>query len=317
MNNLLETASFRRLIKLGQDDDDGMRRSYGGSDPARDVETGVVPDPAEVQKMADLEKDIKEIDGVMGVIESLLAKLKDDQEESKLATSSAQVKVIMERMNQRVNEVSHKAKYVKSRLESLSGQNESVLRGGGPINATDRMRAIRTGVELRKFHELMGKFNGVREDIRNEQRDNLSRRVFTVTGQKPTEEEVERMMDSGESEEIFKKAIQEQGRAHVMSTVVEIQERYEDAKDLVRSLVDLQQIFLDLAVLVEEQGVLLTSIEKHVSEAGEYVFRGTKHIEVAKETQKSSRKWMCCAIIILLVIIAIILTAVLASARNA
>eukprot|EP00244_Chara_vulgaris_P011775 TRINITY_DN5957_c0_g1_i2.p1 TRINITY_DN5957_c0_g1~~TRINITY_DN5957_c0_g1_i2.p1 ORF type:complete len:328 (-),score=70.96 TRINITY_DN5957_c0_g1_i2:898-1881(-) len=311
------TASFRRLMKREQDLDDGMGRAYGGSDPPRDVEMGEVPDPADAQKMAEFEKDIKEIDGAMGVIESLLKRLKDDQEESRLATSSAQVKVIMERMNQRVNEVSHKAKYVKARLEALSGQNESVIRGGGPIYATDRIRAIRTGDKVRKFKDLMEKFNGVREDIRNEQKDNLSRRVFTVTGQKPSEEEVERMIDSGESEEIFKKAIQEQGRAQIMSTVAEIQERYEDAKDLVRSLGDLQQIFLDLAVLVEEQGGILTSIEKHVSEAGEYVQHGTKQLQAAKETQKSTRKWMCYAIIIMLVIIAIILTSVLASTRSA
>ena len=36
-----------------------------------------------------------------------------------------------------------------------------------------------------------------------------------VTGRQPTEQEVDHMIETGESETIFQKAIQEQGRGHV------------------------------------------------------------------------------------------------------
>ena len=43
----------------------------------------------------------------------------------------------------------------------------------------------------------------------------MERRAHIVTGRKPTEAEVDNMIDTGESETIFQKAILEQGRGHV------------------------------------------------------------------------------------------------------
>lgn len=39
--------------------------------------------------------------------------------------------------------------------------------------------------------------------------------MYTVTGKQVSEDEVERMIETGESETIFQKAILEQGRGHV------------------------------------------------------------------------------------------------------
>lgn len=46
-----------------------------------------------------------------------------------------------------------------------------------------------------------------------------------VTGQHAEEEEIEKMIETGESEMIFQKAILEQGRGYVMDTLAEIRER--------------------------------------------------------------------------------------------
>ena len=95
------------------------------------------------------------------------------------------------------------------------------------------------------------------------------------------------MIESGESEQIWQKAIREQGRGQVrrcgckntrgpqcvccltlgppplqvLDTVREIQERHSAVKDLERQLLGLHQIFLDMAVLVEAQGEMLDNIE--------------------------------------------------------
>jgi hypothetical protein len=47
----------------------------------------------------------------------------------------------------------------------------------------------------------------------------VERRAYTVTGQKPSEDEVDRLIETGESESIFAKAILEQGRGHVCKPV--------------------------------------------------------------------------------------------------
>jgi t-SNARE complex subunit (syntaxin) len=51
----------------------------------------------------------------------------------------------------------------------------------------------------------------------------------------------------------------------LMETLSEINERHEAVKELNKSLLELHQMFLDMAVLVEQQGVQLDNIERQVS----------------------------------------------------
>ena len=53
-------------------------------------------------------------------------------------------------------------------------------------------------------------------------------------------------------------------RRQVQDTLAEIEERGEAVRELEKSLLDLHQIFLDMAVLVEAQGEMLDNIEAQV-----------------------------------------------------
>ena len=139
----------------------------------------------------------------------------------------------------------------------------------------------------------------------------VERRVFTVTGERPTEEQVETMIESGESEAIFQKAILEQGRGQVLDTVAEIQERHEAVREMEKGLLELHSVFMDMAVLVEAQGEMLDNIETQVSKSVDYVQRGNVALVAARRYQRSSRKWMCCSIITVLLIACAILLPVL------
>lgn len=50
----------------------------------------------------------------------------------------------------------------------------------------------------------------------------------------------------------------------ILDTVAEIQERHDAVRDIEKKLLELHQIFLDMAVLVEAQGDLLDNIETQV-----------------------------------------------------
>lgn len=96
----------------------------------------------------------------------------------------------------------------------------------------------------------------------------------------------------------------------MLDTLAEIQERHRAVKGLEQSLMELHQIFLDMAVLVEAQGELLDNVERQVARSVEYVQSGTAALQDAKKLQKNTRKWMCCAVGVLLVIALIVVLAV-------
>nr|GMC84172.1 syntaxin-132-like [Ipomoea batatas] len=122
---------------------------------------------------------------------------------------------------------------------------------------------------------------------------------------------IDRLIETGDSEQIFQKAIREQGRGQVMDTLAEIQERHDAVREIEMKLLDLHQVFLDMAVLVDVQGDMLNDIESQVSAAVDHVQSGNTALQRAKTLQRKNRKWMCMAVIILLLVVAIIVVCVL------
>jgi len=56
----------------------------------------------------------------------------------------------------------------------------------------------------------MAEFQVLRENIQQEYRDVVDRRVYTVTGERADEDTIDELIETGNSEQIFQKAIQEQ-----------------------------------------------------------------------------------------------------------
>ncbi|KAH0732982.1 hypothetical protein KY289_004170 [Solanum tuberosum] len=220
---------------------------------------------------------------------------------------------IKQRMEKDVDEVSKVARFIKLKIEELDKENLSNRSkpGCGKGSAVDRSRTATTVSLKKKFKDKMSEFQTLRENIHKEYREVVERRVYTVTGNRADEETIDRLIETGDSEQIFQKAIREQGRGQIMDTLAEIQERHDAVRELERKLLELQQIFLDMAVLVDAQGDMLDNIESQVSAAVDHVQSGNTALQKAKSLQRNSRKWMCIAIIILLIIVAVIVVGVL------
>jgi syntaxin 1B/2/3 len=150
----------------------------------------------------------------------------------------------------------------------------------------------------------MGEFQELRERLREEYKEIVERRYFTVTGTEAKEEDIDRLIETGESETMFQTALLEQGRGQIMDTVNEIQERHS-------AILELNQIFLDMSVLVEAQGEMINNVESHVAKSVVYVQQGHVELRKAREYQKSTRKWACCISVILLIVLISVLLPVL------
>ncbi|XP_072951780.1 syntaxin-132-like [Typha angustifolia] len=294
MNNLL-TESFE------------LPRGQASRD--RDIELGnqAPMNPAELG-LECFFKQVQEIEKQIEKLSKLLMKLQSANRESKAVTRATAMKAIKHQMETDIDEVGKIARLAKSKVDELDKDNLTNRQrpGCGKGSSVDRSRTATTVALKKKLKERMDEFQTLRETIQREHREVVERRVFTVTGNHANEETIDQLIETGKSEQIFKDAIQEQGRGQVMDTLAEIQERHDTVRELERKLLELQQIFLDMAVLVEAQGDMLDNIESHVSTAIDHVQSGTVALQKAKKLQKNSRKWMCIAIIILLLIVVIV-----------
>ncbi|KAJ4758913.1 syntaxin [Rhynchospora pubera] len=253
-------------------------------------------------------EDVEAIKDELKEIDRLQKSLEESNEKGKTLHNASAVKSLRAKMDADVALALKKAKLIKIKLESLDRANAAnrSLPGCGPGTSTDRTRTSVVSGLRKKLKDSMDAFVELRKTISAEYRETVERRYYTVTGEKPDEATVDALIESGEGERFLQRAIQEQGRGRVIDVISEIQERHNAVTQIERSLLELQQVFMDMAVLVTTQGEQLDDIESQVGKARSFVERGREQLQVARNHQKNTRKWTCFAIILLLVIILVI-----------
>ncbi|KAK4782848.1 hypothetical protein SAY86_007222 [Trapa natans] len=293
MNDLF-SSSFKKYSDLKQ---------QGFMD---DLESGNKNETVDLDKFFE---DVENVKEDMNHVERLYKKLQEANEESKTVHNAKTMKELRARMDADVSQVLKRVKVVKGKLEALDRSNVAhrSIPGCGPGSSADRTRTSVVSGLGKKLKDQMDDFQNLRARMNAEYRETVERRYFTVTGEKPNEDMVESLISSGESESFLQKAIQDQGRGRILDTISEIQERHDAVKEIEKNLIELHQVFLDMAALVESQGQQLNNIESHVAHASSFVRRGTEQLETAREYQKDSRKWTCYAVLLAIVLIVVLL----------
>ncbi|KAL0928059.1 hypothetical protein M5K25_002295 [Dendrobium thyrsiflorum] len=297
MNDLLKNSFVSRIERPDR------------SPRERDIELGFPMQSLRTDYgMEEFFKQVKQVEELMIKLSNNLKKLQEANEEIKAVTKATTMKAFKKRMDRDIDEVGIIARAIKMKLEEIDLDNLENRKnpGCGKGTAVDRSRTAMTVSLKKKLRDKVNDFQNLRQSIQEEYREIVQRRFFTVTGTTPTEEMIDKLIENGDSERIFKKAIQDIGRGQVIDTLEEIQERHDAVKEIEQKLLELHQIFMDMAVLVEAQGEMLDNIESQVANAVNHVQNGTEALQTAKSLQKKSRKCMFCAIILFLIIAIII-----------
>lgn len=78
--------------------------------------------------------------------------------------------------------------------------------------SSERMRSTMVAGLKKRLRDSMGEFANLRRRVQEEYREMVERRVFAVTGQSATEEEIDHIIQTGDAETVFQKALLEPGR---------------------------------------------------------------------------------------------------------
>ncbi|KAK6938125.1 Target SNARE coiled-coil homology domain [Dillenia turbinata] len=262
-----------------------------------DIEMGQL-NHQEEQNLSLFFEEVSGIKSDMEEITNLLLDLQDLNEQSKSTLSAKVLRGLKDRINSDMVNILRKAKMIKAKLESLDRSNKAnrsisnAYKEGSPIDRT-RM-SVTNGLRV-KLRDMMNDFQSLREQMGKDHKEAMKRRYYNATGEEPSEEMVEKMI-YGQVE------IEGEG-----DFVKETKERNEAVKDIQKSLTELHQVFLDMAVMVETQGEKMETIEQNMNSAGAYVSDGTKELVKAKKLKDQRRKWACLIGGLLLVLLLICL----------
>lgn len=222
-----------------------------------------------------------------------------------LATTAEREAALSTQLAPLVAETNKKAANSKQLLQKLKEQTDSLKEQRGKGGAAElRVRENLVTTLTRKFVEVMKEYQAAQQKYKTDVKKKVKRQVQIV---KPdaTSEEVEAVLRSGGgSGEVFKHAILKgEASDSIRNAFMTVADKYQDVLTLEASVAELHQMFLDFALLTEQQGELLDQIEFQVNNAGEYIDDGNADMAQAIEYQISIRKKQaCCAVIVLVVL---------------
>jgi t-SNARE complex subunit (syntaxin) len=155
---------------------------------------------------------------------------------------------------------------------------------------------------------VMSKFQSMQSLYQGKYRQQLERQYLIVKPQ-ATKEELDRLTHGGSADatvllnqQIFSMA----NRAQAAKQLAEMQERHHDIISIEKSIRELHQMFVDMAIIVEQQGELIDKVEDHVANTAEYTEHAAQEMRQAVIRQRGVQKKKWIILIILVILLTII-----------
>jgi len=173
----------------------------------------------------------------------------------------------------------------KKKKKSKSG-------GGGAGDAARkkhewRMRRTQIQTQTARFSDIWLRYNQVQLDYREKSKKSLSKQL-AIADQTRTEDEIEQAIDSGKLE-VFSKSILEEA-ALARKNLSALEDRRDEFLKLERSIVEIHDLFQQVAGLVKQQGEVIDNIARYVDEATIDVEKGKDQLKKAEEMKTRNRK---------------------------
>ncbi|KAL7498920.1 hypothetical protein ACHAWT_008610 [Skeletonema menzelii] len=254
-------------------------------------------------------QDVENIKSDISAVTSATEQITTLKDKAVLATSETEESQISDTIKTLVTNTNGRAKKCKNMLGLLKEENSNLKNDPKQCKPTDlRVRENLVNTLLRKFIDEMKRYQNSQQQYKTDVKKKVTRQVQMI---KPdaTDQDVDEIMRSeGGREALYQQQILSGGVNDQIKTQYRaVAGKYQDVLTLEASVAELHQMFLDFALLTEQQGELLDQIEYQVKAAADYVEDANEDVYEAIEYQKKIRKKQCWIILIVVVLVIIIL----------
>uniref|UniRef100_A0AAQ4QIN0 Syntaxin 3b n=1 Tax=Gasterosteus aculeatus aculeatus TaxID=481459 RepID=A0AAQ4QIN0_GASAC len=185
-----------------------------------------------------IDENVSEVKKIFSVI--LSAPTSDQKTQDDLEAITNDIKKM-------ANNARNKLKTIERNLESEEQER---------VSADMRIRKSQHAVLSRKFVEVMTKYNEAQVDFRERSKGRIKRQL-EITGKATTDDELDEMLESGNAA-VFTAGIVDAGISK--QALSEIEARHKDIVRLESSIKELHDMFVDIAMLVESQNMIITVV---------------------------------------------------------
>lgn len=207
----------------------------------------------------------------------------------------------IDELTSKVNEHANKIRLI---LKSASEENE---RMAGTISSSDmRIRRTQQAKQAKKFIELMRQHQNMQNLYKGKYRSQLERQ-YLIMKPMATREELDRLVGADGAAVLTQQqmfSMSNKALAHTQLT--EMKERHHEIVAIEKSIQEIHQMFLDMSLIVDQQGELIDRVGEHVENTLEYTQKAADNMEAAVRSKRRSQRIKWILTIVGLVILAIV-----------
>ncbi|KAF4677093.1 Syntaxin-1A [Perkinsus chesapeaki] len=225
------------------------------------------------------------------------------------ATSQQQEQAIRDDVDEIVGDVNRDMVGTKKKIEAMGESTKAFEdKFASKCHIASELR-IRNGMEqagLRRLNEYLKRFQKLQTDFNSDIREKALRQL-AIAVPAATEEEREAMVDQGvQPQEQYFRSKQDR-----ITKLQGLRDRYESIQRLEQSIQEVNQMMIELALLVEQQGEMLDSIEFNVVNTKNNAARTERALIKGRKKQKRNLWFkfcicVCCVVCILALVLGLL-----------
>ncbi|KAI1402913.1 t-SNARE [Hypoxylon fuscum] len=166
--------------------------------------------------------------------------------------------------------------------------------------------------ELRNYQEEEGSFS-------QRYRDQIARQ-YRIVNPEATEDEVRQATEADWGNEgVFQTALRTNRTGQASTVLGAVRARHNELQRIEKTLIELAQMFQDLAILVEQQEPMVEQAEQNAENTAKYIDEGNTHVKkgIIHARNRRKWKWWCLFIVILIILVAIAIGVGVAASNGA
>jgi t-SNARE complex subunit (syntaxin) len=213
--------------------------------------------------------------------------------DSKLMTS--ELGTLLDSTNASANQIRSKLKLMKKEIDRSDDSN-------------NRIKNNMHSTLLKKFLELMSEYQTLQSQYKEKFQERVKRQA-EIVNPNISEDEINKIISTGSSDALFSDQVVDR-HTEAKNALMYIQEEQRGLRQLEKSLLELQQLFIDLSTAVEGHSTNIEQLERDAYETTLVVQQGVTQLAIANEYAAARRRRVAAVIttitFILLTIVAII-----------
>uniref|UniRef100_A0A8C8B3P1 Syntaxin-19 n=1 Tax=Otus sunia TaxID=257818 RepID=A0A8C8B3P1_9STRI len=238
------------------------------------------------------ERHLHEIQKLQTEINNLVEEVHKFSQQQKSLVSSMRRFSVLKKESNIAREIKIQAEHVRKCLDELSKTVKKAENEHGPSRATVRILASQHAFLSQRYLSAMLSYNDA-ITAKQEKCRRFIVRQLEVAGKEVSEEEVNDMFQQGKWE-IFNENLLTEVKI-TKAQLSEIEQRHKELISLENQIKDLKELFIQISILVEEQGEMMNNIEISMNNTQEYTQVSKEKFGLAvKYRKRNPCKAVCC-----------------------